>query len=203
MPFRLPHATGRRITLRGAPRFIQPANVTPRLLAGLRFGRIGDIDIEPEISFLSPSGKTPIGDMIDASGLAAAFDGTLHQAGAASAEAGGGDSGQAYLGLDWGVGVTRTITSIKIYGANNTSIHNAASTHDIFLDIIGHTANVPGSATTISGHTAVSNVVATFNMEEETLATDISTAYRYHWCDLNSVFTAAQFVVSELEFYGY
>lgn len=154
-------------------------------------------------AFLDPSGGTPIGDMTDAGGLASAFDGTLHQGWASSAETAGGDSGQSYLGIDWGVGNEKTITSINIYGPNNTSLHNSSTTHDIFLDIIGHTSNAPGSATLLSDHTAVSNVPNDFDMEEITVATDLSTAYRYTWCDLNSVFTGAQFAVSELEFYGY
>ena len=153
-------------------------------------------------AIIDTDGLTFSGDFTHNGGLAAAFDGTQHQTGANSAQRTGDSAGPVYLGVDWGSTVTNTVTSVKIYGPSNTSLHNAPGTHNIFMDLIGHTSDAPGSATDRGEGAAVSDAPGQANMTAETTATDVSTAYRFHWVDFNSPVPNATWSCSEVEFYG-
>ena len=149
---------------------------------------------------IDPDGLTYSGDFTHQGGLAAAFDGTKHQASTASAVRQGDTAGPVYLGVDWGSGVTKTVKYIKVYGASNTSFHNAPSTHNIFFDIIGHSSDVPGSATDLGEGSAFSCPTGQTDQETQTDATTIS-AFRFHWVDCHSGTSNATWTISELEFY--
>ena len=149
---------------------------------------------------IDPDGLTYSGDFTHQGGLAAAFDGTKHQANTASAVRQGDTAGPVYLGVDWGSGVTKTVKYIKVYGATNTSFHNAPSTHNIFFDIIGHSSDVPGSATDLGEGSAFSCPTGQTDQETQTDATTLS-AFRFHWVDCHSGTSNATWTISELEFY--
>ena len=153
-------------------------------------------------AIIDTDGLTFSGDFTHNGGLAAAFDGTQHQTGANSAQRTGDSAGPVYLGVDWGSTVTNTVKFVKIYGPSNTSLHNAPGTHNIFMDLIGHTSDAPGSATDIGEGAAVSDAPGQANMTAQTDATDVSTAYRFHWVDFNSPVPNATWSCSEVEFYG-
>ena len=164
------------------------------------YNAAGDYYTSQSVSKISTSGLTPIGDFTSGGGLAAAFNGTQHENSAVSATRSGDTGGPVYLGMDWGSGVTKTVTEIRMYGATNTTFHNTGSSHDIFFDLIGHTSDAPGSATDLGIGAAVDNASAT-SMTATTAATNTSTAYRYHWVDCHSSTTNATWTLSELEFY--
>ena len=168
--------------------------------ANQTYDAAGDFYSNPDGDVLiSTSGLTPVGDMTSSGGLAAAFDRTLHETTANSCTT-ASDSATGRVGIDWGSGVTKSVGKIKMYGPTNSSIHNAAGSHDIFLDLIGHTSDAPASATLLGDAAAVSNTAATYNMTATTTAT-VTTAFRFHWLDCHSASSNAQWVISELEFY--
>ena len=152
-------------------------------------------------AIIDTDGLTFTGDFTAQGGLAAAFDGTQHQTAANGAVRSGDSAGPVYLGVDWGSGVTKTVKYVKIYGPTNTSLHNAPGTHNIFMDIIGHTSDVPGSATDLGEGSAVSDAPGQANMTAQTDATVLS-AFRFHWVDFNSSVPNATWSCSEVEFYA-
>ena len=154
-------------------------------------------------AIIDTDGLTFSGDFTHQGGLAAAFDGNKPQASSSGAVRQGDSAGPVYLGVDWGSGVTNTVKYIKVYAPTNTSFHNAPSAHNIFFDIIGHTSDVPGSATDLGEGTAVTVLTGgSFDQIVTINATDVSTAFRFHWVDCHSPTPNATWHISELEFYG-
>lgn len=75
-------------------------------------------------SLISQGAGTPIGDLVDGGGVAAAFDGNLSQHrndGAKYPE--NTTTGVHWIGKDWGLGSERKIAQVRVYGPNNTGIH--------------------------------------------------------------------------------
>ena len=125
-------------------------------------------------STVSQSDGTAIGNATGNGGLAAAFDDNLSQAYSASAENG---SNSTFIGKNWGSGVYKIITSIKVYASSSHNIQGSAST------AVAATFTIQGSTDNFSSST-VDLGTGSLSLgagDNATLAaTDTSTAFQYH-----------------------
>ena len=130
----------------------------------------------PVPALLSTSGLTKIGNMTAAGGLAAAFDLNEDQAQAACAYNSGTTAGT--VGVDWGAGITKTVTQATVISSNNEGWDAAANSGLYDFTLQGSTDNFSASTVDLGstlgqaeGGTSKQTVVVT--------AADL-TAYRYH-----------------------
>ena len=82
---------------------------------------------------------TPIGDMINLGGLAAAFDGTTSQDHTTSASR-DANVVVAFVGKNWGAGVLKIVTGFKAWGSSDEGF-SAAATPTITITLQGSTDN--------------------------------------------------------------
>lgn len=142
---------------------------------------------------------TPIGNMTDVGGLAAAFDGVRGQASTACATKGppSATGYNNFIGKDWGAGNARTITRFKLFGPVDRNFFSGAG--GLGWKLQGSTDNFASSIVTLASGTAP-NVGAgeIVDIGEDTI--DTSTAYRYHRLAFNGdgIYSIA---VAELQFY--
>lgn len=85
---------------------------------------------------------TAIGNMTSAGGLAAAYDDNLDQSAAASATTAA--AGIGTIGKDWGAGVTKTVSMVEVYGANNHDLCIGANPATTVINVY---ATTDGTAT--------------------------------------------------------
>lgn len=119
---------------------------------------------------------TAIGDMCDigAGGLAASFDGNLDQTGAASSQV---TATTGYVGKDWGVGVTKTVSGFKAYAPKNYRFgRDEGSTVAITLQ--GSTDNFSSSIVDLGNSGTLTDSTALIVSVLSGITT--TTAYRYH-----------------------
>lgn len=147
---------------------------------------------------LSTSGKTPIGNMTGAGGLAAAFDGNTNQDTLSCARIDPSTATDT-VGIDWASGQTRTITRFILYGPNDNTVLGGGNPTTVKLQ--GSTDNFASSTVDLMVAVTVSGTVTSLVLDVTTGIT-ITTAYRYHRILLvgNAVNTMQ---LSELQFYGY
>lgn len=138
-----------------------------------------------------PAGSgSPIGNMTGGGGVAAAFDGNTNQSNAAGPNI---ITAAGTVGKDWGVGVTRTITRVVVYGPNNNSILAGNAT----------TFRLQGSQD-LSGWTdltaAINAPASNSAVIDVTSGITATTAYRYHRINIvgNGTNTVS---VAEVQFY--
>lgn len=118
---------------------------------------------------------TAIGDMTVNGGLAAAFDGTTSQV-ANSCAAKSATIG--YVGKDWGVGVTKTITGFKAWGSSDAGFETPDNTNSITITLLGNSTNDTGTATSLG---SVSGTDSAGLLLTKLSGLTTTTAYRYHW----------------------
>ena len=121
---------------------------------------------------------TPIGDMTNNGGLAAAFDGTTSQATASCAVklVGGGT---VYIGKDWGSGNSKIIGKFVIWGSSDNGFAASGTGTSVTLALQGSQDNSAWTTLfTSSSFTDSNGISKTYT--DPTDAIDISTAYRYH-----------------------
>jgi hypothetical protein len=146
---------------------------------------------------------TAIGNCTSRGGLAGAFDGDTTQSHTASACTTNLPAG--YLGKDWGSGVTKTITGIKVWpsdGSGAATIGWSTNyTGAVSMILEGSTDNFSSSIVNLG--TIFSAVVADTHTQVDKLSGLVtSTAYRYHRVKITRDSTNdAEFCISELEFY--
>jgi len=138
---------------------------------------------------------TAIGDMIGGGGLAAGFDGNKSQATAASAQLDGSPT-VAYIGKDWGSGVTKTVTGVKAWGSTDEGFGQQSGTFTITLQ--GSTDNFSSSVVDLGNWSFTD---PNDNTEQNKLSgfTE-TTAYRYHRIKIVPP-SAGRIVAAEVEFY--
>lgn len=147
---------------------------------------------------------TAIGNLTDRGGLGAAFDSDNNEdhnnsAGCNTTKTIG------YIGKDWGSGVTKTISGIKIWPANGTTSNVAWSSlgvgaATITLELEGSTDNFSSSVVALG--TIATGIVNTSTTGIETLSGfTTTTAYRYHRVKLTCSAGSFEPTVAELEFY--
>lgn len=135
------------------------------------------------VTFINPSGKTKIGNMTTFGGLAAAFDGTTSQALGVACGIGGTGLLTGTAGVDWGSGVTKTVTRFEVWASSDYGFNNwdpAEYTMEIRLQ----GSNDNSAWTTLYTTTVLDADGYYLNV---TGGIDTSTAYRYHRIQLSDV----------------
>lgn len=120
-----------------------------------------------------------IGDMTDTGGLAAGFDGVTDQVYTSSASKAGTSNITAWIGKDWGAGVTKTIKEFRLYGSSDYGFVTAGDGNGITIKLQG--ATEPTFASPVDLWTQT-NVVNSTGLMIEVLEPSITTttAYRCH-----------------------
>jgi hypothetical protein len=150
---------------------------------------------------------TAIGDMTDSTAgnnLAAAFDGVFGGADGANNATKRGSVSNAFVGKNWGSGVSKIITGFSTRDVNNAGYFDNTGEGRFFL--YGSNSNpsafndgtllYSGATFTSAGHTTTQplDFLDTENF-------DTSTAFQYHWIALVPTSTASDVRMAELIFY--
>ncbi len=141
---------------------------------------------------------TPIGAFTGNGGLAAAFDGIQEQDYTFCANSpvpAAGYTNASALGKDWGIGITRTLTALRLFVPNSGSVVGGTST-PILFKLQGSTngSSWTDLMTPVSTSGAASEIVSV------TTGIDTSIAYRYHRIIFNAN-GVNNLYVGELEFF--
>ena len=153
---------------------------------------------------ISRGAGTVLGTMTASGGLAAAFDGNTSQAHTAAATLGGT---VAYVGKDWGSGVTKSVTKVGLWSGLNYGFEESGSgteSHTMEFELQGSTDNFSSSVVAL-GDTTFAETGSGGPKYHEISTSDVTstTAYRYHRVKINvSDDSSQEFVISEIEFYG-
>ncbi|MBT5471531.1 MAG: hypothetical protein HOK41_13090 [Nitrospina sp.] len=159
-------------------------------------------------TLISQSTGTAIGNLTYRGGLSAAFDGTTIQAHTASAGRGPVVI-TGTIGKDWGSGVTKKISGIKIWGANasvvgmvwDTTNGNGIAIGEVSVKLYGSTDNF-SSSNVFLGDVALGFLDNSSNINKVNLnGFDTLTAYRYHRVEITNSKGNFEPTVAELEFY--
>jgi len=125
---------------------------------------------------ISTAGKTKIGTLTAGGGVAAAFDGTTSQVISASAITTGSGNLSGTVGVDWGSGVTKTVTRFDIYApSDNYGFSNNADGLTFNYLLEGSQDN--SAWTTLYSSSVVGHPGTIVSI---TSGITTSTAYRYH-----------------------
>lgn len=147
---------------------------------------------------IDTTGKTRIGDMINAGGLNAGFDGNTSQSrgSATCADKGSGDRTFGTIGIDWGVGVSYVVTQFKAWGATDAGFKDVFDTSTtIYLQ--GSPDNSSWTTLATDTFTDSAGLLRTVNTGINT-----STAYRYHRLYIENVSdSTSDICCAEVEFY--
>ncbi len=138
-----------------------------------------------------------IGDMTLDGGLAACFDGNKSQADGVAARKAGG-SVETFVGKDWGGGVTRTITGIKVWGSSDRGFHRDNDTDTVVVTLQGSTDNFSASIVDLGNFSFTDPGDDT---EKSKLSGLTATAYRYHRIKFGFDTSAGSKLCAEVEFY--
>ena len=104
-----------------------------------------------------------------------------------------------YIGKDWGSGNTKTISGFKHTSSSDDATFS--STSDCELRLLGHSSNVPASATQLGALAIRWSYYASTTFTKLTGITT-TTAYRYHWIYIyRTVGTGGNAITSEIEFW--
>lgn len=163
------------------------------------YNAAGDYYENPSEAVVSGGTGTPIGDMTGGGGLSAAFDGTTSQAAAASARKSGTPPYPAYIGKDWGVGQTKTISQFHAWGSNDFGFDHDGNT-TVTITLYGSNS-APASATdgTALGSSGGDTDSAGLLISKTTGLT--ATPYRYHWLHITHATGTGEVQVAEVQFY--
>lgn len=137
---------------------------------------------EPVQAMIDRTAGSTIGNMTVAGGLAAAFDGTTSQNDAASARGAVDAGGYAYVGKDWGSGVTHNIDKFVIYPSNTSGFEDNGGNVEIRLY---------GSNASPANSTDGTQLYTTGVIADQTTAITVTSGitsgnYRYHWFAIRS-----------------
>lgn len=138
---------------------------------------------------------TPIGNLTDGGGLAAAFNGVTVQTSGTCARL---PTSEGYVGKDWGNGVTRHIAKFDLYPSSDVGF-TTASGSDIEIRLYGSNSE-PSNATDgtqLYSSGVVANQTSVFSV---TSGITSDTAYRYHWIAIIDVTSGSQYV-AEVQFF--
>jgi hypothetical protein len=153
----------------------------------------------PGFTFIDRTLGSLIGDMTGNAGLAAAFDNNYSQ-NFSSACRGAAVNSVGYVGKDWGVGVTKTVTQYKIWGTTDYGYDSGSSNNTITVSLYG--SNTAPSSPANGTQLQTFSFTNAKNTLPQVVSTGITTttAYRYHWLRF---FTSGNelVVVAEVEFY--
>lgn len=140
---------------------------------------------------------TTIGDMTSGGGLAAAFDGTTSQAFASSAYKSASATG--YVGKDWGVGNTKTVTGFVAYGSSNLGFEGEGAELTITITLQGSTDNFSSSTVSLGASAGTTNSNGLVISKLTGITT--TTAYRYHRLKIDAPTNTKEIICAECQFY--
>lgn len=137
---------------------------------------------------------TVIGDMTSGGGNAVAFNGTTSTAAASGARK--NSTTTAFVGKNWGGGVTKIIGRFTVYGSSDFGVSDQAS---FTLKLQGSTDNFSSSVVDLysSGSISDSNGITVNRVEADGIS--VSTAYQYHRVLIT--ISTGEVYVAEAEFY--
>jgi len=143
---------------------------------------------------------TPIGNMTGNGGLAASFDGATSETMLDCSML--IFSGAPGIGKDWGVGVTKTLSRVKVWSPDSGSepgFSAGVTDPDITLSVYGSNTGfqlAPVLLQTVGPFVDYTGVMV------DTIIADTTTAYRYHWVELSTSGSTAEGArIAEAQFF--
>ena len=148
---------------------------------------------------------TAIGDMTDSTAgnnLAAAFDGTFGGNDGANNATKRGSVANAFVGKNWGSGVSKTITGFSTRDVSNAGYFDNTAEGRFFLYGSNSTPSAYNDGTLLYSGAAFNSTVSAQSKDFlDTVNFDTSTAFQYHWIALVPTSTAGDVRMAELIFY--
>ena len=111
-------------------------------------------------------------------------------------------NGHYFVGKDWGTGVTKTISGVKVWGSNNEGY--TGGTGKVSTALLMGSDAIPSQASSGTILGSIFNKLADVNnanAKEKLSGMDTTTAYRYHWIWLTNNTTSGAGFFAEVEFY--
>lgn len=124
------------------------------------------------------SSYTKIGDMTTGGGLAASFDGTLHQGAGASSR----KTSSGYVGIDFGASNAQKICKIVGYSTTDNGFSSFTSTPTLNAYASNSAPSGPTDGTLIG---TTGSFTDGNSISKEITSTDQSTSYRYVWLNVD------------------
>ena len=148
---------------------------------------------------------TAIGDMTDSTAgnnLAAAFDGTFGGNDGANNATKRGSVANAFVGKNWGSGVSKIITGFSTRDVNNAGYFDNTAEGRFFLYGSNSAPSAYNDGTLLYSGAAFSSTVSAQSKDFlDTENFDTSTAFQYHWIALVPTSTASDVRMAELILY--
>lgn len=191
-----PYCNQARIMTLPATTVLQNGNFATGLSPGWTNESTGSASVTTanDPNLIARTSGTPIGNMTDGDGLAAAFDGTEKKKFLDCAIYG---RNTAWIGKDWGSGVTRTINKVVIYSSSDYGLKRIESPR-VKLTLQGSTDNFKKSIVDLAELSVQDRDDVQVTMEDSIVTT---TAYRYHRIYLTGGKSEAGFAISQVEFW--
>lgn len=140
---------------------------------------------------------TTLGNLTEAGGLAASFDGNTNQSQGSCSKLTATLTGTC--GKDWGVSTTHIISRVKAWSSNSDAWSTLTNGGTLTYTIKGSTDNFVTSNVQIGQTTGTMGTTVTETLDFA--MSDTTTAYRYHRAELTSSNGPENFVQAEMEFY--
>jgi len=157
------------------------------------------------LSSVAQGAGTAIGDMTNTTAgnsLAAAFDGIFGGNDGANNASKRTSVTDAFVGKDWGSGVTKVITGFSTRDVNNAGYFDDTSEGRFYLYGSNSAPSTYNDGTLLyTGDLFNSTIAAQEHYHFDTENFDTSTAYRYHWVALVPTSTVTNVRMAELYFY--
>lgn len=144
---------------------------------------------------ISAAAGTATGNMIEAGGLAAAFDGVTSQISTSCAQL-ANTSTAGTVGKDWGAGVTHTLKSCVVYGPNNFGIARDTSnvSQSVTVTLEGSSDGSAWTSLTTAASGSGSSAVLLF-------VPNSVTAYRHHRVSVAAFDSSSDKTIAEVQFF--
>ena len=197
--------------------FAEYVYVNGRQLGPTSFGEKDDngvwrpIDVTDSLSsnatqlLVDRTSGTAIGDMTDSTAgnnLAAAFDGTFGGNDGANNATKRGSVANAFVGKNWGSGVSKIITGFSTRDVNNAGYFDNTAEGRFFLYGSNSAPSAYNDGTLLYSGAAFNSTVSAQSKDFlDTGNFDTSTAFQYHWIALVPTSTASDVRMAELIFY--
>lgn len=147
------------------------------------------------------TGTTNIGDMVQDSGLAAAFDGNKDQNAFGSASFSPGGTLPAYVGKQWAGGAAKTIGRFAVTDPNNQGFSTGV---DVTLSLYGKNGAPSGptdGTLLFTSPMQTRTVAATTYDTTDANTINVATAFTHHWITVTPNGAGGSLYVTEVEFW--
>ena len=122
---------------------------------------------------------TAIGDMTGGGGLAAAFDGNTSQ-GSSSGALRNAIVSEAFIGKDWGAGVTRKVSGFKAFSSNDEGFVGGGDTPNVTITLQGSSDNFAADINDLGASPGEADPGSSQLIITKLTGINAGTAYRYH-----------------------